>query len=71
MMPDPTFTFSEANRRIADARTLAAAERLARGTSVRPEHHGVASTIAAAVRRLAPAPKPSASEPALHAAQPR
>ena len=71
MMPDPTFTFSEANRRIADAQALATAERLVRGTSDRPDHHGVVSTVAATFRRLAPASKRSAAEPTLHAAHPR
>jgi hypothetical protein len=71
MMPDPTFNAFEANRRIADAQALAAAERLVRGTSDRPDRRGVVSTIATAIRRLAPASKPSATEPAFHAAHPR
>jgi hypothetical protein len=71
MMPDPTFNLFEANRRIADAQAIAAAERLVRGTSDRPDRHGLASTFAAAVRRLAPASKASPSEPAFHAAHPR
>ena len=71
MMPDPTFNFSEANRRIADAQALAAAERLVRGTSDRPDRHGVVSTLATAFRRLTRASKPSATEPAFHAAHPR
>ena len=54
MMPDPTFNFSEANRRIADAQALAAAERLVRGTSDRPDRHGVVSTLAS----RGPAPHP-------------
>ena len=54
MMPDPTFTHSEANRRIADAQALASAERLVRGTSDRPDRHGVISTLATAVRATAP-----------------
>ena len=71
MTPDPTFNYFEANRRIADAQALAAAERLVRGTSGRPDRHGVVSTIAAAFRRLAPTSKPSATEPTFRAAHPR
>jgi hypothetical protein len=71
MTPDPTFNYFEANRRIADAQALAAAERLARGTSEGTVRHGVLSTLAATFRRLTPAAKPSASEPSLHAAHPR
>jgi hypothetical protein len=71
MLPDPTFNAFEANRRIADAQALAAAERLVRGTSRRPARHGVVATLTGAFRRLAPASKPSATEPAFHAAHPR
>ena len=58
MIPDPTFNFSEANRRIADAQSFAAAERLARGTSVRPDRHGPVSAIVASFRKLTAAPRP-------------
>jgi hypothetical protein len=71
MTPDPTFNYFEANRRIADAQALAAAERLVRGTSDVTDRHGVLSTLAAAFRRLTPAAKPAVSDSSLHAAHPR
>jgi hypothetical protein len=58
MTPDPNFTFSEAKRRIADAQAYAAAERLARGTSVRPDGHGPVTAIVASFRKLTAAPRP-------------
>lgn len=71
MMPDPTFKFSEANRRIADAQAVAAAERLVRGTPDRPDRRGLVSTLRAAFRRRAPSSKPSTTEPTFRAAHPR
>jgi hypothetical protein len=58
MTPDPTFNFFEAKRRIADAQSIATAERLVRGTSARPDRHGPVSAIAASFRKLAAAPRP-------------
>ncbi len=61
MTPDPTLNFIEAKRRIADAQSIAAAERLVRGTHGRPPGHGPVSAVVASFRRLAPAPRPKAA----------
>jgi hypothetical protein len=58
MTPDPTFNYFEAKRRIADAHSIAAAERLVHGTAARRDGHGVLSAIVAPFRRLAAAPRP-------------
>ncbi len=61
MYLDPTLNAIEAKRRIADAQSIATAERLVRGTSLRREGHGALAAILAAFRRpAAPArPKPA------------
>jgi hypothetical protein len=58
MTPDPTFNYFEAKRRIADAHSIATAERLVRGTSGRRNGRGALSSIFAPFRRLATAPRP-------------
>ena len=72
MMPDPTFNAIEAKRRIADAQAIATAERLVRGTSLRPD----GPRRPGRDRRRVPPPRPRASAPASprsrrHRRQPR
>jgi hypothetical protein len=58
MFLDPTLNAIEAKRRIADAQSIATAERLVRGSSPRREGHGVLAAIVAPFRRPAAPQRP-------------
>jgi hypothetical protein len=63
MLPDPTFSSFETRRRIADAQSIAAAERLVHG-SARHQGQGALAAMSGAVRRLFAASTPrTAAEP--------
>ena len=61
MTPDPTLNSIEAKRRIADAQSIAAAERLVRGTSLRRRATAPCprSSPRSAARRRRRDPKPA------------